>query len=64
MRQVCKADLNEIIVKVIKARCDKTPYDADVHDLIYSVAFIDGVNYLGDEILNFIEGKEKEDGMS
>lgn len=60
MRQVCKADLNEIIVKVIKERCNKTPYDADAHDLIYSVAFIDGVNYLGDEILDFMERKENK----
>lgn len=59
-KQLTKDDLNEIITSMIKHRCNSLPIDAELYQFQYAVAYIDGVNELGDRILDFIERKEDE----
>ena len=59
-RVFTKADLNEIVRCMIKEVCKNTPRDSKLPALQYTVAYLDGVNKLADNICNFLEGKEKK----
>lgn len=61
-KQLTKDDLNEIITSLVKNQCNSLSKDAELYQFQYAIAFIDGINVLGERIIAFMERKEKEDG--